>query len=57
MTCKRKKIAVIGSGNTGGTIAHLAVMKELGDVVLFDIAEGVPQGKALDMLQSKEEAV
>ena len=52
MTCKRKKIAVIGSGNTGGTIAHLAIMKELGDVVLFDIAEGVPQGKALDMLQS-----
>jgi malate dehydrogenase len=52
MSSKRKKIAVIGSGNTGGTIAHLAIMKELGDVVLFDIAEGVPQGKALDILQS-----
>jgi len=52
MTFKRKKIAIIGSGNTGGTIAHLILTKELGDVVLFDIAEGVPQGKALDMLQS-----
>ena len=48
----RKKIALIGSGNIGGTLAHLAAMKELGDVVLFDIAEGIPQGKALDLQQS-----
>jgi malate dehydrogenase len=47
-----KKIAIIGSGNTGGTIAHLANLKELGDIVLFDIAPGMPQGKALDILQS-----
>ena len=47
----RKKIALIGSGNIGGTLAHLAAQKELGDVVLFDIAEGVPQGKALDLSQ------
>jgi hypothetical protein len=44
----RKKIALIGAGNIGGTLAHLAAQKELGDVVLFDIVEGVPQGKALD---------
>ena len=49
---KRKKIALIGSGNIGGTLAHLIAIKELGDVVLFDIAEGVPQGKALDLQQS-----
>ena len=49
---KRKKIALIGSGNIGGTLAHLAAIKELGDVVLFDIAEGIPQGKALDLQQS-----
>ena len=48
----RKKIALIGSGMIGGTLAHLAAMKELGDVVLFDIAEGIPQGKALDLAQS-----
>ena len=48
----RKKIALIGSGMIGGTLAHLAAMKELGDVVLFDIAEGMPQGKALDLSQS-----
>src|SRR5690349_1866523 len=47
----RKKIALIGAGNIGGTLAHLAAQKELGDVVLFDIVEGVPQGKALDLLQ------
>jgi len=52
MACKRKKIALLGSGNIGGTLAHLISAKELGDVVLFDIAEGVPQGKALDILQS-----
>ncbi|MEO8530834.1 MAG: malate dehydrogenase [Deltaproteobacteria bacterium] len=48
----RPKIALIGSGQIGGTLAHLAAMKELGDVVLFDIAEGVPQGKALDISQA-----
>ncbi|HTG37808.1 malate dehydrogenase [Sphingomonas sp.] len=48
----RKKIALIGAGMIGGTLAHLAAMKELGDVVLFDIAEGMPQGKALDLAQS-----
>ncbi len=48
----RSKIALIGSGNIGGTLAHLASIKELGDVVLFDIAEGIPQGKALDLAES-----
>ncbi|MBH9536338.1 malate dehydrogenase [Novosphingopyxis sp. YJ-S2-01] len=48
----RKKIAMIGSGMIGGTLAHLAAMKELGDVVLFDIAEGMPSGKALDLAQA-----
>ncbi|MBK2125946.1 malate dehydrogenase [Fangia hongkongensis] len=48
----RKKIALIGAGNIGGTLAHLALLKNLGDVVLFDIAEGIPQGKALDLAQS-----
>ena len=48
----RDKIALIGSGNIGGTLAHLAGIKELGDVVLFDIAEGIPQGKALDLAES-----
>ena len=48
----RNKIALIGSGNIGGTLAHLAAIKELADVTLFDIAEGVPQGKALDLAQS-----
>jgi malate dehydrogenase len=47
----RKKIALIGAGNIGGTLAHLAAMKELGDIVLFDVVEGVPQGKALDLSQ------
>jgi malate dehydrogenase len=47
----RKKIALIGAGNIGGTLAHLASAKELGDVVLFDVVEGVPQGKALDLAQ------
>ncbi len=47
----RKKIALIGAGNIGGTLAHLAAQKELGDIVLFDVAEGVPQGKALDLSQ------
>ena len=45
----RKKIALIGAGNIGGTLAHLAALKGLGDIVLFDVVEGVPQGKALDL--------
>jgi malate dehydrogenase len=48
----RKKIALIGAGQIGGTLAHLAGLKELGDIVLFDIAEGTPQGKALDLAES-----
>ncbi|MBU1213437.1 MAG: malate dehydrogenase [Alphaproteobacteria bacterium] len=48
----RTKIALIGSGMIGGTLAHLAGLKELGDVVMFDIAEGMPNGKALDISQS-----
>ena len=47
----RRKIALIGAGMIGGTLAHLAAKKELGDIVLFDIAEGIPQGKALDLSQ------
>lgn len=47
----RKKISLIGSGNIGGTLAHLSLLKGLGDVVLFDIIEGIPQGKALDLSQ------
>src|ERR1700709_687579 len=47
----RKKIALIGAGNIGGTLAHLAALKSLGDIVLFDVVEGVPQGKALDLMQ------
>ena len=49
---KRPKIALIGAGQIGGTLAHLAGMKELGDIVLFDIADGIPQGKALDIAES-----
>jgi malate dehydrogenase len=48
----RNKIALIGAGQIGGTLAHLVGLKELGDVVLFDIAEGVPQGKGLDIAES-----
>jgi malate dehydrogenase len=48
----RKKIALVGAGMIGGTLAHLCELKNLGDVVLFDIAEGLPQGKALDISQS-----
>ena len=48
----RKKIALIGGGMIGGTLAHLAALKELGDIVVFDIAEGLPQGKTLDIAQS-----
>jgi malate dehydrogenase len=48
----RNKIALVGAGNIGGTLAHLVGLKELGDVILFDIVEGVPQGKALDLVES-----
>jgi malate dehydrogenase len=48
----RPKIALIGSGQIGGTLAYLIGLKELGDVVMFDIAEGIPQGKSLDLAQS-----
>ncbi|MGV6802148.1 MAG: malate dehydrogenase [bacterium] len=48
----RKKIALIGAGMIGGTLAHIAAQKELGDVVLFDIAEGIPEGKGLDIAES-----
>jgi len=48
----RRKIALIGAGHIGGTLAHLAGLKELGDIVLFDIVDGVPQGKALDLAQA-----
>ena len=48
----RKKIALIGGGQIGGTLAHLIALKELGDVVMFDIAEGLPQGKTLDLSQA-----
>ena len=47
----RKKIGLIGAGMIGGTLAHLAAKKEMGDIALFDIAEGMPQGKALDLSQ------
>jgi len=46
------KISLIGAGNIGGTLAHLAVLKKLGDVTLIDVVEGMPQGKALDLSQS-----
>src|SRR5574339_625551 len=48
----RKKITVVGAGNVGATTAHWLVSKELGDVVLVDIIEGMPQGKALDLAQA-----
>ena len=48
----RAKIALIGAGMIGGTLAHIAAREELGDVILFDIAEGVPQGKALDIAEA-----
>lgn len=48
----RKKIALIGAGQIGGTLAHLAAIKELGDIVLFDISDGTPQGKSLDIAES-----
>ena len=48
----RNKLALVGGGNIGGTLAHLAALKDLGDIVIFDIVEGLPQGKALDLAQS-----
>ena len=48
----RKKISLIGAGNIGGTLAHLIGLKELADVVLVDIAKGIPQGKSLDIVES-----
>lgn len=49
---KRKKITIVGSGNVGATCAHWAAAKELGDIVLIDVAEGIPQGKALDLMEA-----
>jgi len=49
---KRKKITIVGAGNVGATCAHWAAAKELGDVVLIDVVEGIPQGKALDLRQA-----
>lgn len=51
MTSRRFKIALVGCGNIGGTLAHLALQRRLGDVVMIDVAEGVPQGKGLDLSQ------
>jgi malate dehydrogenase len=48
----RKKVTIVGSGNVGATAAHWIASKELADVVLIDIVEGVPQGKALDLLEA-----
>ena len=48
----RKKIALVGAGNIGGTLALLAGLKDLGDIVLFDVVDGIPQGKALDLVQA-----
>ncbi len=48
----RRKLAMIGAGMIGGTLAHLSLLKRLGDVVLFDVIEGLPQGKALDLIES-----
>ncbi|MBT4463463.1 MAG: malate dehydrogenase, partial [Rhodospirillaceae bacterium] len=48
----RNKIALIGAGNIGGTLAHLAGLKELGDIIMFDVVKGTPKGKALDLAQS-----
>ncbi|MGE0830333.1 MAG: malate dehydrogenase, partial [Hyphomonadaceae bacterium] len=48
----RKKIALIGAGMIGGTLAHVVAREELGDAILFDIMEGTPQGKALDIAEA-----
>ena len=52
LNCMRKKISLIGAGQIGGTLAHLISIKELADVVLFDVADGIAKGKALDIAQS-----
>ena len=52
MPRQRNKITIVGSGNVGATAAHWAVTKELGDIVLIDIIEGIPQGKGLDLFES-----
>ncbi len=52
MTVQRKKISLIGAGNIGGTLTHMIALRELGDVVLLDISDGIPQGKALDIAES-----
>ncbi len=52
----RRKIALIGAGNIGGTMAHMILEKDLGDVVLFDVVEGMPQGKALDLMEMRPTA-
>lgn len=51
-TIRRNKITVIGAGNVGATAAHLCALRELGDIVLLDISEGIPQGKSLDMFEA-----
>ena len=48
----RRKIALIGGGQIGGTLAHLVAIKDLGDVLMFDVIEGLPQGKSLDIAQA-----
>ena len=48
----RNRIALIGAGQIGGTLAHLASIRQLGEIILFDVVDGVPQGKALDLSQS-----
>ena len=57
MIKKRNKITVVGAGNIGGTAVHWAAAKELGDIVLVDIVEGMPQGKALDMIENADKFV
>lgn len=52
MSMKRKKITVVGAGFVGATAAHWAAAKELGDVCIIDIVDGLPQGKALDLLEA-----
>ena len=49
---RRNKIGLVGAGMIGGTLAHLAGLKELGDIALVDVADGVPQGKGLDLAES-----
>ena len=48
----RKKVSIVGAGNVGATAAHWIAAKELADVVLIDVVEGIPQGKALDLLEA-----